>query len=531
MKLATITKRALTSRKIFYPLAIIAVLAANVNALAEPAYAQAKYIMSRQQSVIEQYGRWDILPYESPVNSVHAALLNTGKVLLIAGSGNDKEQFDAGTFRTVIWNPADGSFKEVPTPWDVFCAGHTFLPDGRLLVAGGTRVYENLEIEPKLNYAGLRDSYIFDPKTESYEKVDDMEFARWYPTLVALADGKVMAVAGLDDRGKMSGGETEIYDPATKTWTTRADLDHVFPTYPALTLMADGRLFYSGGNQGYVPGGNSLKPGIWNLLNNDFQYVAGLPDDQRTDNSSTVLLPPAQDQKVMLMGGARAGDSPETETTNRTAIIDLDASANPQYVQGPNLKNATRYPSAVILPDDTVFQTGGSRGYRGIGGDLLTSQIYNPATNSFSDAASSTVGRNYHSEAILLPDGRVAVFGSDPLFGKFEMRIEVYSPSYLFKGSRPAITSGDTELTRGTTAGFSLAAGTKVKNAKLVRPSAVTHVTDVDQRSVDLPFTRTAGGIDVQVPNNPGLLPSGWYMAYVTDDRGVPSAAHWVHVK
>lgn len=524
-------KRFLTSRKVFYPLALVAVIAANVNALVEPVYAQAQYILSRQQSVIEQHGRWDTLDYESPINSVHAALLKTGKVLLIAGSGNDSEQFDAGTFRTVVWNPADNSFKEIPTPWDAFCAGHAFLPDGRLLVAGGTRIYENLEIEPKLNYGGLPDSYIFDPITEKYEKVEDMEIARWYPTLVGLEDGKILASAGLDDKGKMSGGETEIFDPATGQWTTSAELDHVFPTYPSLTLMADGRLFYSGGNQGYVPGENSLRPGLWNLKTNEFQYVNGLPDPIRTDNSATVLLPPAQDQKVMILGGARAGDSPETETTARTAVIDLDASANPEYVQGPNLKNATRYPSAVILPDDTVLQTGGSRGYRGAGGDLLSAQIYNPVTGTLTDAASPLVGRNYHSEAILLPDGRVAVFGSDPLFGNFEMRIEIYSPSYLFRGQRPVITSGDTEVTRGTTAGFSLPGNTTVTSAKLVRPSAVTHVTDVEQRSVDLPFTRTAGGINVEIPANPALLPPGWYMAFVTNERNVPSAAHWVHVK
>ncbi len=523
--------RLLTSRKVFYPILILAVVAANVNAVIEPAYAQAEYMLSRRQSVVEQYGRWDTMEYKSPVNSIHAALLKTGKVLLIAGSGNDVKQFDAGTFRTVVWNPADGSFKEIPTPWDVFCAGHAFLPDGRLLIAGGTKNYENLDMTPRLNYGGLKDSYVFDPDTESYEKVDKMEVARWYPTLVGLDDGKVLAAAGLDDRGRMSQGQTEIYDPATKQWTLSQTLKHVFPTYPSLTLMNDGRLFYSGGNQGYVPGAASLEPGIWNLKNNNFQKVNGLPDPIRTDNSATVLLPPAQDQKVMIMGGARAGDSPETETTNRTAIIDLDSSDNPSYVQGPNLKNATRYPSAVILPDDTVFQTGGSRGYRGAGGDLHSAQIYNPATNSFTDAASPLVGRNYHSEAILLPDGRVATFGSDPLFGKFEMRIEIYSPSYLFRGERPVISSGDTELVRGTKAGFSLPAGTNVKNVKLVRPSSVTHVTDVEQRSVDLTYDRTASGVDVDIPANNGLLPTGWYMAYVTNDKNIPSVAHWVHVQ
>src|SRR5690349_12520207 len=112
--------RSIKSRRFFYTLAILAVLSVNINALFHPVYAQVSYIWSRQQSVIEKYGRWDIMEYKSPVNSVHAALLNTGKVLLIAGSGNNEESFEANSFRTVVWDPETGKFNEVPTPWDAF---------------------------------------------------------------------------------------------------------------------------------------------------------------------------------------------------------------------------------------------------------------------------------------------------------------------------------------------------------------------------------------------------------------------------
>lgn len=517
-----------TSRRFYYILVTLLVLAVNVNALVEPVSAKVQYIWSRQQSVIVKFGRWDTLKYESPVNAVHAALLKTGKVLLIAGSGNNEKQFDAGSFRTVVWNPETGEFKEVATPWDAFCGGHVFLPDGKLLVAGGTSQYEDLTKTPRINYGGLKDSYVFDPETEQYSKVDDMQFARWYPTLVTLGDGKVLAAAGLDENGKMSGGETEIYDPATQQWTYKPNLKHVFPTYPSLMLTGDGRLFYSGSNQGYVPGPNSLNPGLWNVKTNNFQKVTGLPNPVATDNSATVLLPPAQDQRIMIMGGAKAGDSPETDTTSRTAIIDLDSSANPTYQAGPSLANATRYPGAVILPDDTVLETGGSRGYRNK--SIHSAEIFHPDTNTFTRAASPRVGRNYHAEAILLPDGRVATFGSNPIDNSFEMRIEIYSPAYMFKGVRPSITGGDKEMQRGTTAQLTVPNSQDIKNAKLMRPSAVTHVTDVEQRSVNLPFTQTANGISVQVPENPNLLPSGWYMAYVTNKQNIPSKAFWVHV-
>ena len=89
-------------------------------------------------------GHWDELPVppEFRLNSVHAALLHTGKVLLIAGSGNDEQAFRAGTFKTLLWDPGTGEFHLVHTPIDLFCAGQAFLPDGNLLIAGGTTRYE-----------------------------------------------------------------------------------------------------------------------------------------------------------------------------------------------------------------------------------------------------------------------------------------------------------------------------------------------------------------------------------------------------
>ena len=98
------------------------------------------------QGYKERNGHWSMLsvPENMRVNAIHAALLRTGKVLIVAGSGNDRKQFDAGKFRTILWDPDTDQFKRVHTPSDMFCAGHVFLPDGKLLIAGGTRRYEKL---------------------------------------------------------------------------------------------------------------------------------------------------------------------------------------------------------------------------------------------------------------------------------------------------------------------------------------------------------------------------------------------------
>lgn len=82
-------------------------------------------------------GHWDFLdvPSDFRINTIHAALLHTGKVLLVAGSGNNQKNFDAKSFRSVLWDPETNAFKNIPTPEDMFCAGHTQLPDGRLLAS------------------------------------------------------------------------------------------------------------------------------------------------------------------------------------------------------------------------------------------------------------------------------------------------------------------------------------------------------------------------------------------------------------
>ena len=278
------------------------------------------------QGYKERNGHWSILsvPEKMRVNAIHAALLRTGKVLIVAGSGNDRKQFDAGKFHTILWDPATDKFKRIDTPSDMFCAGHA-PADGKLLIAGGTRRYEKLRedvtyaagvmtvknespdgepiklpkgteflapdgrafrstkevvVKPAVkadrgergderqgrarprsgwrrprraasrrstgppssrsaarittattctgsrprsramqDYWGDDKSYLFDPATEKYERVDNMTLARWYPTLVGLKDG-ALSVSGLDEFGRIIKGDNEITTPRPSSGRT-----------------------------------------------------------------------------------------------------------------------------------------------------------------------------------------------------------------------------------------------------------------------------------------------------------------------
>ncbi|GIF14529.1 galactose oxidase early set domain-containing protein [Actinoplanes teichomyceticus] len=641
----TLTRRLL--RGLAVVPAVVAVLAAN-RPIADFAAERYHEITINRPGYKQSHGRWSVLPVPAAfrINAIHAALLRTGKVLIIAGSGNDRRNFEAGTFRSILWDPATDRFSEVPTPTDMFCAGHTFLPDGRLLVAGGTRSYEVLPaniryaagvmkvknespdhgartlpkgtrfvaadgrryatrdrvtvpaatkmvhggrtmvhagaaevwvdaVEPgdasvidrpaqyrisglrapdarnlygvadkitreKQEYGGDHTTYEFDPRAERYVRTGDLVDARWYPTLAALPGGNVLAVSGLDRFGRMLPGRNEIYLAAEHRWVPAPRLTRVFPTYPALFLTRDERLFFSGSNAGYGSATVGRTPGLWDLRTNRFRPVPGLRDATMTETSASVLLPPAQRQRVMILGGGAVGDAPQS--TARTAIADLSARA-PVYRPGPDLPHPARYLNTVVLPDDTVLTSGGSSGYRGgpyrgrTRSDLLTAQIYHPDRNVFRPVAAPTVGRDYHAEALLLPDGRVVTMGSDPIYdrtgrnpGTFEQRIEIYSPPYLFRGDRPAIVGGPAEVARGSAVSFGTWDAGRIRTARLVRPSAVTHGTDVDQRSVALPVRPAPGGVTVRIPADRGLVPPGWYMLFVTDTRAVPSVATWVHV-
>ncbi|MEU1919603.1 kelch motif-containing protein [Streptomyces albogriseolus] len=592
-------------------------------------------------------GKWEIVefPEEYRQNTIHAALLRTGKVLLVAGSGNNQDNFDAKKYDTRIWDPVKGTVKKVPTPNDLFCTGHTQLANGNLLIAGGTKRYEKLKgdvkkagglmlvhnenpdkpitlpagtkftgkengktfvskdpvlvpraekkFDPetgeflgttpgvgriyveaqkegaayetgtqdnyrvrgltgadarntygiaeklaldKKDFQGIRDAYEFDPVAEKYIKVDPMKEARWYPTLTTLSDGKILSVSGLDDIGQLVPGKNEVYDPETKEWEYTDEVRQ-FPTYPALFLMQNGKIFYSGSNAGYGPDDVGRDPGVWDVETNKFKKIPGLSDPKLMETSNTVLLPPAQDETYMVIGGGGVGESPRS--SEKTRIVDLKAD-DPAFVDGPPLDKGTRYPQASILPNDEVLISGGSEDYRGRGdSNILEARIYDTEKNELRRVADPLVGRNYHSGSILLPDGRVMFFGSDSLFadkantkpGTFEQRIEIYTPPYLYGDEeQPDLSGGPQTIKRGGSGTFTSRDAASVKKVRLIRPSATTHVTDVDQRSIALDFTTDGDKVTVTVPKNKNLVQSGWYMLFVTDGDGTPSKAQWVQV-
>ena len=139
--------------------------------------------------------------------------------------------------------------------------------------------------------------------------------------------------------------------------------------------------------------------------------------------------------------------------------------------------------------------------------------------------------RTYHSTALLLPDGTVFAGGSDdPANRTVDLQYEIFSPPYLFKGARPTITAAPTALTYNQQFTITTPDAASITRVAMIRPSAVTHDNDFDQRYVDLAFTVGSGQITATAPLNANNAPQGYYMLVIVNSSGVPSVMPFLQI-
>ncbi|MBA2389054.1 MAG: DUF3892 domain-containing protein [Geodermatophilaceae bacterium] len=182
---------------------------------------------------------WEVAHDHAEVLAVHAALVphgTQGQVLLLGGDEHDFDNAEAGDiFNTRIYDVATNTVLHIDSPEaDAFCCGHAFLPDGRLLVGGGTESWRsqhmNAHMHTEAHWSGARDCAAYD-NDGTWTALAPMlpepgqttrGGGRWYPTLLTLADGRILAVGGhprvSDDQevndGRHGNWLPEIYDPA-----------------------------------------------------------------------------------------------------------------------------------------------------------------------------------------------------------------------------------------------------------------------------------------------------------------------------
>ena len=500
-------------------------------------------------------GMWSTLPVSMPINPIHAALLHTGKILVVSGSGNcpptlagcpQGPQYSQGA---ALLDLSSRQITTMPTGWDMFCNGMSIMQDGRVLINGGTKGYGSLAVvgvNGEIPFTGLRNTSIFDPGTESFVDVAPSAHGRWYPTVTELNDGRMMTTSGLNDTDGNNNNTSEIWDG--QQWGAEIPGDpHIpdfpefgFPLYPRMHLLPSGHVFYSAPSSATLDFNPSSQ--AWTLVAWTSYPGPNDPNGERIYGTSVLLpLTPQNNYspKVMILGG----DNPATDTTE---LIDLSpagaqfSAACPTYAPcwtpGPKMAQARVEMEATILPNGKILVDGGSAKDEDASTASMKAEIYDPATNSFSSAGSNAFPRLYHNVQLLLPDGTVALTGGNPEQGVFENHIEIYQPSYLFNGdgslaARPTIGANTpASITYGGSFNVPTADASTIGSVVLMKAGSVTHSFDMDQRYVGLSFTAGSGSLTVSEPPNSNIAPPGYYMLFLVNKAGTPSLASWVKV-
>ena len=433
-------------------------------------------------------GSWTV-PFPWPIVPLHASLIPDGRVLAWGLTGSPQ-----------IWDPATGEFTEVPSQSELFCSGHSLLPDGRVMVSGGHISADR----------GIPDISIFSPSTGTWTKSTSMRRGRWYPTNTTLANGSVVILAGRDEVGDEV-AEPEVWSPSGGIrQLTNASM--VLPYYPRTFVAPNGQVFYAGEEQTsrYL---NTSGTGSWTTVG-DRLYGA------RSYGAAVMY----EAGKILYVGGGR--------TTNTAEIIDLNA-AGPTWRWTGSLAVPRRHLNATLLPTGEVLVTGGTSSpiQNDVSQAVLAAEIWNPATGVWTTLASNAVRRAYHSTALLLPDGRVLHAGSGDAEGQpNEFSAELFSPPYLSRGPRPTVSDAPTQLGYGTDFRIETPDAADITKVSLIRLGSTTHAFDMNTRLVWLTFTPDTGGLTVSPPAGGTLAPPGHYILFLVNQAGVPSIGRIVKV-
>ena len=391
-----------------------------------------------QQTDPSQVGQWDG-PFVWPIPPVHTHLLPNGKMPAWALGRRKVAETDAR-----VWDPATNTFTQVPNTWiDLHCSGHSFLPDGRLLVTGG-----NIKLG-----RGEKQANIFDFRNNTWTRVEDMKSGRWYPTNCTLANGEVLVIAGTFTTRK-----TNTLPEVWKTnegggWRplTTAKID--LSIYPYMHVAPNGKVFNAGPYKA-TRNLDTSGTGSWEFVaENNFGF--------RGSGTSVMY----DDGKVLIVGGM----DPPTETAE---VIDFN-SPSPAWRYVDSMIKPRRHHNTTILPNGKVLATGGTRlSENNEAGAVLEAEIWDPETEEWSTMASMSVARLYHSTAVLLPDARVLIGNGDG-----HPNVEFYLPPYLFKTwpPRPTITSAPDIVGYGETFLVKTLNPASITAVNWVRLTSVTH--------------------------------------------------------
>ena len=469
-----------------------------------------------------EVGRWSS-KIDLPLVPVAGSALPDGKLLLWSAYGRFDFGGDQGLTQTVLFDPRTLSAQERAvsnTGHDMFCPGVANLADGRILVNGGSSAAE---------------TSIYDPATDTWQDAADMNIPRGYQGTTLLSDGSAFTLGG-----SWSGGQgnksAEIWTPSGG-WRT---LPGVQPgpftgPDPGGVFRGDNHLwlFAWTANRVFHAGPTRSMHWIDTSGSGSVASAGNRANDVYAMNGNAVMYSPG---RILTVGGAPAYE--EAAATANASVIDITGPTVATRTVA-SMANRRAFHNSVVLPTGEVVVLGGQNYPVPFtdSGAVLEAEIWDPVTEAFKRVASMATPRTYHSLALLLSDGRIAIGGGGlcGTCGTNHPDIEIYSPPYLFaddgsEAVRPRIIGGPSSIDLDQR--FTLSTNRPVSEWALVRMASATHSVNNDQRRIPIVATQTGNlTYELQAPDDPGVAVPGLYYLFAMDDDGVPSEAIVVQVQ
>jgi galactose oxidase-like protein/glyoxal oxidase-like protein len=390
---------------------------------------------------------------------LHAVLLHTGKVLVFGGHV-ERAFYPPLSY---VFDPLDPGTDQPAIPFpsgmDLFCCHYVQLPNGNVLVVGGS---EKTYVEH--GSTGAKNICFFKPSTRSpggawFNTGHELIQGRWYPTPVIMPDGRVMVVSGRPQHGGgVISDKVEMLSPPHRASTELTGATKSFPIYPGLHLAPNGKVYWTHTTWGQEidnPPTSSITVADGAAAATWTEYAGKQPTQPRREEGMSVLLPltgAATDGQILVIGGSLAlkadGVTSVLRGADPTGPTAFSRVHTPSDCRSADMLDTTRDPPVwtavgpmlfahtnghcVLLPDETVLICGGHNGYKWQAEPGTTptveAELFTPAGTggTFSPLSATPAetddrmhvpfgqsrgGRMYHSIALLMPDGRVLVAG------------------------------------------------------------------------------------------------------------------------
>jgi FtsP/CotA-like multicopper oxidase with cupredoxin domain len=464
-------------------------------------------------------GRWEELPGLPQITFMHAVLLAESTRILFWGYGPMADQSRMWDQATGLYTVPANQPQAVTPDENIWSGAHAHLNDSAdtILIHGG---FYNSPAPPRTINTERR-AFTFDPATSTWSLAADLHIGRFYPTTLTLGDGTALTLFGADNANGGGGvASLEIFTPGGGggAWSAPKPVPFNYFYYPWTFLLPGGDLFIAGPQKP----ARRFNPAATPIIDDPMRQYNQISSQRGINMDGTAVLlplkPPGFEPRVMVLGGS-AFDAQQT-----AEWIDLSV-ASPTWQALPNLNVARDKVNSVLLPDGRVLVVGGIETLP----DGGPAEIFDPEDkmSGFQLGPNMKHIRGYHSAAILLPDGSV-IIGGDPNGGSTPN--ERYRPPYFFK-PRPAISGSPVTIGYGAAFSVQTPLPAAIGEVVLLRPGAVTHAFNQNQRYVGCIITgRTATEVHASAPPDGNIAPPGWYLLFLVDTDRVPSLGTWVRL-